>query len=203
MTVSEYLPALRRIFAALEVGFTNDPNPSRLNDMRLLFLEKELPGSTYVHAMDIIEFWLKDTKFKADFARIWKCDPATDWRELMVLLRQKFVDFENEASLIVLGLSERTGLMTREVNQEILKCSFEPDSMKLQVLVALHSGKNVLPTELRRITGSTSIDSVGATIKNVCDAARVKLQLPKNKRLIEHEREGYCINPVYNLVMTK
>lgn len=203
MTVSEYLPALRRIFAALEVGFAHDPNPTKLNDMRLLFLENELPGSTYVHAMDILEFWLRDTKFKADFARIWRRDPSTDWRELMVILREKLTDFENEAPLIVLGLSERTGLLTREIHGEILKCPFESDSMKLQILIALRSGEHIPPAELLRLTGSTSSDSVSATIKNICDAARVKLQLPKNKRLIEHERAGYRLNPIYNLVVTK
>ena len=197
------MPALRRIFAAIEVGFTTVTEPNKSKDLHLFFLRDELNGSEYSHGMDIIAVWLRGSKFGSDFARIWKLDPKVEWAELSSLLNEKMNGYENEAPIIVLHIS-KTGLVTRKLNEQLLECPFEKGGMKHKTLLILQGSGCVSTENLRLIMESASEDSVSKTIEKINTAMKTKLQLPKSEKFIENDPGvGYYINPIYNLVVTK
>lgn len=200
LSVRETLPALRKIFAEIEVGFTTVEDPEKCKDLFLKYVEDEL-GPSYTRGMDIITVWLRGSSFGANFARIWKLNPDAKWSELMSILNEKMNEYANEAPIIELHLS-KAGLMTRNLNDTILECQFERNSMKMEILIALRDGEYVQTETLRGLVGSDSTDSISKTIEKINNATRAKLQLPKSKRLIENDPgSGYYIEQTYNLVV--
>lgn len=201
-TVAEYMPALRRIFAALEVGFADDQNPE-LNDMRLHFLENELPGSTYVHAMDIITIWLEGTNFKADFSRIWRRDPESkvDWRELMDILRQKMAEYGYNVTIIEMVLYT-TGRITRMIGGTEVPCDFKGDGLKVELLRLLMRSGDYVPTEeICGEIGCDGIKSLSDLKRTINHALRKDLRLPPMIDVIDSKSgEGYRIHPFYRIL---
>lgn len=204
ITIAEYLPALRRIFAAIDVGFSEDPNPNKPNDLHLLFLEKELPGSTYVHAMDIIATWLKDSKFGSDFARIWKRDTKVDWRELMDVLRQKMTEYASDITVIEMTL-QPNGRMTRTINGNNLVCDFKDDGLKVEIIRMLVDRGGYVPTkEIREKIGCKNLKALSDHKRKINAAIRTDLKLPSKINVIDSKpRLGYRIHPFYNIVDLK
>lgn len=115
---------------------------------------------------------------------------------------QKILEYQNDVPVIVLTLS-RNGRITRSVDGTTFEHDFESDGFKKEILFMLLENNDHVPTsEIKRRTGSKSIESVSKTIAAINTILKIKLQLPTKGKVIESKRaSGYRLNPLYNIVI--
>ena len=201
VTVEEYLPIIKSIFASFEVQDRYNDDMEKFNALRVNYLEKDFGSSRLLHAMKLIGVWLNGTKFQVNVFQFIKNDPEAKWSEMLNVIHAKFMEYANDLPIIVLTLTS-SGRITREVNGIVLTHDFVGEKIKAQILTWLPNDGSYLKTEkLRVLVGSKSVQSLSKMINAINGNTTSKLGLPKNKALIESKRgSGYRINPIYNLV---
>lgn len=204
ITVIEYLPVIKAIFASFEVQdkhFKGNKDAQRLS---VNYLEKEYGMSKLGHAMRLIGIWLEGSNFKVEMFHFIKMNPDAEWSEMLAIIEAKIMEYSNDVPIIVLTLSS-SGRITREVNGSVFTLDFGSDKFKARILQWLPDNSAYI--KVHQLTGfieSTSDSSVRKLIGQINDSAQSKLQLPKEKSLIEGKHgSGYRINPIYNLVRLK
>ena len=202
ISVHEYLPVLRRIFSEIEIGFTTVKNPEKAKDLHLLFLEKEL-GGTYNRGMDIIAVWLKGSRFRSDFAHIWKTDSAAPWEELTVILRKKMKEYANDVSLIRLVLSKE-GRMTYRDSNDSSHCDFANDGMNLALLrlLAEKQGDYVPTSKIIDHIECKDLKALSEQKRTINAALRRDMGVPPEYEVIDSKPgSGYRIHPLYHIAI--
>lgn len=200
ISVHEYLPALRRIFSEIEIGFTTVENPEKSKDLHLMFLEKELGGS-YNRGMDIIAVWLKGSKFKSDFARIWKADPTASWDELTDILRKKMKEYAYDITLIRLVLSKE-GRMTYHDSHDNLHCDFADDGMNLALLrmLAERQPDYVATQEIIDRIGCKDLKALSEQKRTINAALMRDMGISPQYDVVDSKHgSGYRIHPLYHI----
>ncbi len=204
ITITEYLPIVKSIFASFEVQDKANVGMEKMNSLRVDYLEREFDGSKLLHAMRMLNIWLEGSVFKAGPFHFTRSNNEVPWSEMLKIIESRIIEYSNGAPVIVLTLAS-SGRITREVNGVSLKCDFAADKLKLQILTWLpEDGEYVKTQRLMGFIGSKSAVSLSKMVGKINDDTQSKLQLPKNQLLIDSKRSsGYRINPVYNLVRTK
>lgn len=198
ITTSQCIPALRKILAAIETGDIGHPKPDSVQDLRLLFLEKECEGSTYIQAMDIIKLWLAGSKFDSDFARIWKLDPKAKWEEIEDILRQKMLENAFDVSIIQLTIS-RAGFVFCMKDNLRLECDLKDSGLKLKLLRLLAEKKDAISTkDLCKLLPCKTAASLSDHKRKTNLILQNKLILPR-KVIVRAGSSSYYIDPFYQV----
>lgn len=203
ITVAEYLPALRRIFAVIEIGDATHPDPDRVNDLHLHFLKDEFEGTVYVHAMDIIEVWLKGSKFGSDFARIWKVDPTATWDELKDILRKKMKEYAYDVTLIRLVLSKE-GRMTYHESHDNSHCDFADDGMNLALIrmLAERQGTYVPTQEIIDRIECKDLKALSEQKRTINAVLHRDMGMSREYEVIDSKPgSGYRVHPLYHVAV--
>lgn len=201
ITIDANLPAIRRIFTALQVDLFQYPQLDAKTQLRVWFLEKELGLLNLMHAMRIIGTWLDGTPFRADKVHFEKSDPKAKWDDLLEIIEAHLMERANDTRLIEIVLHP-SGRAERGINGNLYTHDFEGDGQKADLLrlLANHDGYMDLKTVCKSI-GCSSVKSLNLTKKNINDALRANLKLPKSEDVIVSKRgSGYAINPIYNII---
>lgn len=204
ITIAEYLPIVKSIFASFEVQDKASVGMEKMNSLRVDYLEREFDGSRLLHAMRMLNIWLEGSVFKAEPFHFTRPNNEVPWSEMLKIIESKIIEYSNVAPVIVLTLAS-SGRITREVNGVSFKCDFAADKLKLQILTWLpEDGEYVKTQRLMGFIGSKSAESLSKMVGKINSDTASKLQLPKNQPLIDSKKNsGYRINPIYNLVRTK
>lgn len=201
-TIDEYLPEIKGICAGIEVELTRHDLDHLLELQPLPALEQY--GRLKInYAMMLLNVWLNDTAFTTKHSFFQKNDVTAKWSDMLQIINGKIHEHQNDVPVIALHLY-RNGRIRRTVDDSTLEHNFEDDGFKKGILFALFERDDYLKTaDLKRHLGSKSSESVSKMIAAINDTLKEKLQLPKNKKLIESKRgSGYRLNALYNIVVT-
>lgn len=204
ITIEQYLPIVKSIFASFEVQDKANIGMEKMNSLSVDYLEREFDGSKLLHTMRMLNIWLDGSVFKAGPFYFTRPNNEVPWSEMLKIIESKIIEYSNGVPVIVLTLAS-SGRIAREVNGVSLKCDFAADKLKLQILTWLpEDGEYVKTQRLMGFIGSKSAESLSKMVAKINSDTASKLQLPKNQPLIDSKKNsGYRINPIYNLVRTK
>ena len=201
-TIAEYLPEIKGICASIEVEMAKHDLDS-LTELRPFPAIEQYGQSKVIYAMMLVNEWLKGTPFKTHAYFLQKTNRDAKWADMLNVLKAKVLEYQNDVPMFVLSLS-RSGRITRTVDGTVLDHDFESEGFKKEILMALLENDGYVSTnELKRRTGSKSIESVSKTIAAINNVLKTKLQLPPKAKVIESKRgSGYRLNSLYNTVLT-
>ncbi|GEM_PF-2434264 len=204
LAVSEYMPVIRAIMAAIEMEQRTVKSPDNGTWLYVGFLDEEFGSAKVGHMMDIMTVWLQGSKFRADGGGFWKLEKEARWANLLDLLRRKIMDFRNDASIIVLTFSE-SGRMTRIEDRFAMHSDFGAHSQTTALIRLLGKCEGYVSTEeICEKTGCAGIDGLNTLKDRLNKKLEKDLQLPKSHRLIESKRlSGYRVNQIYNIVFAE
>ncbi len=201
--VEHYLTVAKAIYGSFEVSYITHPDQDKINELRVTYLEDEFGLPKLMGVMKLIGIWLHGSKFKANALHFSK-EPDAKWPEMMEIIHENILKYQNETPIIVLTLSP-SGRMTREIGSARFEHDFEEDGNKLKIIHTLIEHEGYVATKtIQHMIKSKSTASVEKTVAGINTAIRKSLSLPKERSLIDSKRRsGYRIDPIYNIVLLK
>lgn len=201
-TIKEYLPEIKAILGTLEISaeqYGEDFN--KVKSLYFGFLKYD--SSRIYHALGVIGFWLKGTKFEVKNGNIYRINEnkKAKWLELISILRTKIIELYNQEPIVEI-LINKSGKIIRDVGGYKFDHQLESDSMKLEIIKHLKNNPSGLDTEdLQKFVRSKSSQSIRQSIGQINSSLNEVLQLPIKQDFILNK--PYRINPVYNVVLAR
>jgi len=203
LTISEYLPFIKKLYAELEVQILSPECDLEKTDRLFMdYLRDDFGITNLLHILDICGMWLQESPFGVQHYKFFRKDHDIPWSKMLGIIFSKISEHANQVPIICMTLSSN-GEIVREIYGTKLSRAFKKGSLKVDILSFLAKESDYVPVKkIQESIKSRSSFSIRKIIFNINQETENDLSLPATQPLIiNHRGSGFRINPIYNIVL--